>query len=90
MLFDVTRSELAGLFGDDSLATLPATAFPHSAADTEGASLEREVERIRHETSSTDPLPFQDDETVWSIVGEEIAAGQRFKGNSPGARTLYG
>jgi hypothetical protein len=52
--------------------------------------LEREVERIRQETSRIDPLPFQDDETVWSVVGEEIAAGQRFKGDSPGARSLYG
>ncbi|WP_432590308.1 SUKH-4 family immunity protein [Streptomyces sp. HD1123-B1] len=52
--------------------------------------LEREVERIRHETSSIDPLPFQDDETVWSVVGDEIAAGRRFTGNSPGARSLYG
>ncbi|MFB7014183.1 SUKH-4 family immunity protein, partial [Streptomyces sp. NPDC056287] len=49
--------------------------------------LDREVERIRQETSSIAPLPFQDDETVWSVVGEEIAAGQRFRGNSPGART---
>ncbi|MGY0064090.1 SUKH-4 family immunity protein [Streptomyces sp. LZ34] len=205
MLFDVTRSELADIFGEDRIATLPATAFPPSTADTEGARLlqtvgvptgtlrlrepdedtgrlplvqdvadaddfddasedagewpvigwllnahlaldpgsgkvhafdadeetvqelhtdvsslvqvtlrfqclleeftfsgddgdeeadferlEREVERIRRETSSIDPLPFQDDETVWSVVGEEIAAGQRFKGNSPGARSLYG
>ncbi|MGW5861635.1 SUKH-4 family immunity protein [Streptomyces sp. NPDC055239] len=52
--------------------------------------LEREVERIRQETSTVDPLPFQDDETVWSVVGEEIAAGQRFRGDSPGARSLYG
>ncbi|WP_432020254.1 SUKH-4 family immunity protein [Streptomyces sp. 1222.5] len=205
MLFDVTRSELAGIFGEDRLATVPATAFPPSAADTEGARLlqtvgvptgtlhlrepdedsgrlplvqdvvdvedfedaaegagewpvigwllnahlaldpgsgtvhafdadeetvrelhtdvsslvqvtlrfqrlleeftfsgddadeeadferlEGEVERIGQETSRVDPLPFQDDETVWSIVGEEIAAGQRFKGDSPGARSLYG
>ncbi|KUJ65944.1 hypothetical protein ACZ90_41555 [Streptomyces albus subsp. albus] len=205
MLFDVTRSELADTFGEDRLAVLPATAFPPSTVDTEGARLlqsvgvptgtlwlrepdgdsgrlplvqdvvdaeafedaskdagewpvigwllnahlaldpgsggvhafdadeetvqelhtdvsslvqvtlrfqrlleeftfsgdedeeeadferlEREVERIRRETSSVDPLPFQDDETVWSVVGEEIAAGQRFKGNSPGARSLYG
>ncbi|MFD7409114.1 SUKH-4 family immunity protein [Streptomyces sp. NPDC059866] len=202
MLFDVTRSELVDIFGEDRLATLPATAFPPSTADTEGARLlqtvgvptgtlllrqpdeddgllplvqdvvyiedfedaaegagdwpvigwllnahlaldpdsgkvhafdadeetvqelhtdvsslvqvtlrfqrlleeftfsgdeeadferlEREVERIRQETSSIDPLPFHDDETVWSVVGEEIAAGQRFKGNSPGARSLYG
>ncbi|MFJ3808686.1 SUKH-4 family immunity protein [Streptomyces sp. NPDC090073] len=205
MLFDVTRSELADIFGEDRLATVPATAFPPSAADTEGARLlqtvgvptgtlhlrepdedsgrlplvqdvvdvedfedaaegagdwpvigwllnahlaldpgsgtvhafdadeetvrelhtdvsslvqvtlrfqrlleeftfsgddgdeeadferlEGEVERIGQETSRVDPLPFQDDETVWSIVGEEIAAGQRFKGNSPGARSLYG
>ncbi|MFJ8648773.1 SUKH-4 family immunity protein [Streptomyces sp. NPDC093546] len=205
MLFDVTRSELAGIFGEDRIATLPAAAFPPSTADTEGARLlqtvgvpartlrlrepdentgrlplvhdvvdaedfedapanagrwpvigwllnthlaldpgsgkvhafdadeetarelhtdvssliqvtlrfqrlleeftfsgddedeeadferlEREVERIRQETSSVDPLPFQDDGTVWSAVGEEIAAGRRFQGNSPGARSLYG
>ncbi|GGP78898.1 SUKH-4 family immunity protein [Streptosporangium pseudovulgare] len=205
MLFDVTRSELAGVFGEDRIATLPATAFPPSAADTEGARLlrtvgvptgtlwlrepdedtgrlplvqdvvdaedfedapedagewpvigwllnahlaldpgsgrvhafdadeetvqalhtdvsslvqvtlrfqrlleeftfsgddadeeadferlDREVERVRQETSGVDPLPFQDDETVWSVVGDEIAAGQRFKGDSPGARSLYG
>ncbi|MBE1491161.1 SUKH-4 family immunity protein [Plantactinospora soyae] len=205
MLFNVTRSELADIFGGDQLATLPATAFPPSTADTEGARLlqtvgiptgtlwlrepdedsgrlplvqdvvdaedfedasedagewpvigwllnahlaldpssgkvhafdadektvqelhtdvsslvqvtlrfqrlleeftfsgddgddeadferlEREVARIRQEASSIDQLPFQDDETVWSMLGEEIAAGQRFKGNSPGARSLYG
>ncbi|WP_405618799.1 SUKH-4 family immunity protein [Streptomyces sp. NBC_00076] len=205
MLFDVTRSELVDIFGEDRVATVPATAFPPAAADTEGARLLRtvgvptgtlllrrpdeddgllplvqdvvsiedfedaaegagdwpvigwllnahlaldpvsgtvhafdpdeetvtelhadvsslvqvtlrlqrlleeftfsggedeeeadferldgEVERIREETSSVDPLPFQDDETVWSVVGEEIAAGQRFKGDSPGARSLYG
>ncbi|MFC9943347.1 SUKH-4 family immunity protein [Streptomyces pratensis] len=53
-------------------------------------SLDREVERVRQETSSIDPLPFQDDETVWSVVGEEIAGGQCFAGGSPGARSLYG
>jgi len=202
VLFDVTRSEVVDIFGEDRLATLHATAFPPSAADTEGARLlqivgaptgtlrlrepdedsgrlplvqdvvdaegfedasknagawpvigwllnahlaldtgsgkvyafdadeetvqelhsdvsslvqvtlrfqrlldeftfsgdeeagferlEREVERIRQDTSSIDPLPFQDDETVWSVVGEEIAAGRRFTGNSPGARSLYG
>ncbi|MET7464528.1 SUKH-4 family immunity protein [Nonomuraea sp. NPDC005501] len=203
MLFDVTRSALADIFGDDRLTTLPATAFPPSTADLEGARLlqtvgvptgtlwlrepdedsgrlplvqdvvhtedledapgdagewpvigwllnahlaldpgsgkvhafdpdeetvqelhtdvssllqvtvrfqrlleeftfsggdedagferlEREIERIRQETSSIDPLPFQDDETLWSVVGDEIAAGQRFKGTSPGARSLYG
>ncbi|MFF1686498.1 MULTISPECIES: SUKH-4 family immunity protein [unclassified Streptomyces] len=205
MLFDVTRSELAGVFGEDRLAILPATAFPPSTADTQGARLlatvgvptgtlrlrepdedsgrlplvqdvvdaedfegasqdagewpvigwllnahlaldpgsgkvhafdadeetvrelhtdvsslvqvtlrfqrlleeftfsgedadeeadferlEGEVERLRQETSGIDPLPFQDDETVWSVVGEEIAMGRRFKGNSPGARSLYG
>ncbi|MGW4387613.1 SUKH-4 family immunity protein [Streptomyces sp. NPDC004685] len=205
MLFDVTRSEFADIFGEDRLATLPATAFPPCTADTEGARLlqtvgaltgtlhlrepdensgrlplvqdvvhaedfegasrdagqwpvigrllnahlaldpgsgtvhafdpdeetvqplhtdvssllqvtlrfqrlleeftfsgededeeagferlEREVERILQETSSIDPLPFRDDRTVWSVVGEEIAMGQRFKGSSPGARSLYG
>lgn len=205
MLFDVTCSELADIFGEDRLAALPATAFPPCTADTEGARLlqtvgaptgtlrlrepdqnsgrlplvqdvvhaedfegaardagqwpvigwllsahlafdpgsgtvhafdpdeetvqslhtdvssllqvtlrfqrlleeftfsgeddheeadferlEREVERIVQETSSIDPLPFRDDETVWSVVGEEIAMGQRFKGSSPGARSLYG
>ncbi|ANP51791.1 hypothetical protein J2Z21_008853 [Streptomyces griseochromogenes] len=205
MLFDVTRGELAGIFGEDRIATLPATAFPPAAADTEGARLlqtvgvptgtlllrqpdeddgllplaqdvaciedfedsaegagawpvigwllnahlaldpvsgkvhafdpdaetvqelhtdvsslvqvtlrfqrlleeftfsgdegdeeadferlDGEVDRIREEMSSIDPLPFQDDETVWSVVGDEITMGQRFKGNSPGARSLYG
>jgi hypothetical protein len=205
VLFDVTRSALAGMFGEDRLATLPAAAFPPGVADTEGARLlqtvgvpagtlhlrepgedsgrpalvedvvdvedfegaspdaggwpvigwllnahlaldpatgkvhafdageatvqelhtdvsslvqvavrfqrllreftfsgddndeeadferlQREVERIRRETSGIDPLPFQDDETVWSVIGDEIAMGQRFTGDSPGARSLYG
>ncbi|MFF0837835.1 MULTISPECIES: SUKH-4 family immunity protein [unclassified Streptomyces] len=205
MLFDVTRSELVDIFGEDRIATVPATAFPPAAADTEGARLlqtvgaptgtlllrrpdeedgllplvqdvvhtedfedaaegagdwpvigwllnahlaldpasgkvhafdpdeetvrelhtdvsslvqvtlrlqrlldeftfsgdeeaeeadferlEGEVDRIREETSEVDPLPFEDDETVWSVVGDEIAMGQRFKGDSPGARSLYG
>jgi hypothetical protein len=205
VLFDVTRSELVGLFGEDGIETVPATAFPPSAADTEGARflqtvgvptgtlvlrrpdesdgrlplvqdavhledfedaaegagdwpvigwllsahlaldpvsgkvhafdpdedtvqelhadvsslvqvtlrlqrllqeftfsgdedeeeadferLDGEVDRIREETSGVDPLPFQDDETVWSVVGDEIAAGQRFTADSPGARSLYG
>ncbi|MET8690069.1 SUKH-4 family immunity protein [Streptomyces sp. NPDC004732] len=199
MLFDVTRSEVTGIFGEDGLSTLPATAFPPSAADTEGARLlqtvgvptgtfylrepdedsgllplvqdvvdaedfedapqdagqwpvfgwllnahialdpgsgkvyafdpdeqtgqelhadvsslvqvavrlqrlleeftfsggddeeadferlECEVERIRQETSSIDPLPFQDDsgedDTVWSVLSEEIAMGQHFTGD---------
>lgn len=200
VLFDVTRSELVDTFGEGRIATVPATAFPPAAADTEGAGLlqtvgvptgvlllrqpdeddsllplvqdvvyiedfedapgdwpvigwllnahlaldpvsgkvhaldpdeetvvelhadvsslvqvtlrlqllleeftfsgdedeeeadferlDREVDRIREETSSIDPLPFHDDETVWSVVGDEIATGQRFKGNSPGARSL--
>jgi hypothetical protein len=204
VLFDVTRSELAAIFGEDRLATLPATAFAPVAAHTGGArllhtvgiptgtlrlrepdedsgrlplvqdvvdtgdfedaskdaggwpvigwllnahlaldpgsgkvyafdadeetlrelhtdasslvqvahrfqrlldeftfggdgdeeagfeSLEREAERIRQETSSTDPLPFQDGETVWSVVGEEIVMGRRFRGASPGAGSLHG
>jgi hypothetical protein len=62
-----------------------------SDEDDEEADFERldaEVDRIREETSSVDPLPFQDDETVWSVVGDEIAMGQRFKGDSPGPRSL--
>ncbi|MEB8340618.1 SUKH-4 family immunity protein [Streptomyces endophyticus] len=203
MLFDITRGVLADIFGEDRLATLPATAFPPSVADTEGAGLlrtvgaptgtlllyepsaesgalslvrdiadtedfedappgagswpvigwllnahlaldpdsgqvyavdadeetvqalhtdvsslihvtvqlqrlleeftfgdedeeagferlEREVERIREETGGVDPLPFRHDETVWSVIGEEIAMGQRFTGDSPGARSLHG
>ncbi|MGQ4419108.1 SUKH-4 family immunity protein, partial [Streptomyces sp. SAS_269] len=39
MLFDVTRSELVDIFGEDRIATVPATAFPPAAADTEGARL---------------------------------------------------
>ncbi|MEU6991167.1 SUKH-4 family immunity protein [Streptomyces sp. NPDC046465] len=217
MLFDVTRSGLADLFGEDRLATLPATAFPPSAADTEGARLlqavgaptgtlflrevdggsdrlplvrdvvhiedfedaaagaegtegtegagewpvigwllnahlaldpatgtvhafdadeetvrqlhadvssliqvtlrfqrlleeftfssgeadeeadeeadferlDREVDRIRQETSDIDPFPFQDDDTVWSVIGDEIAAGQRFRGDSAGAHSPH-
>jgi hypothetical protein len=54
------------------------------------ALLEGEVERIRRETGDVDPLPFQDDETPWSVVGEEIAMGQRFTAGSPGGRALYG
>lgn len=205
MLFDVTRGDLVDLFGEDRLVTLPVTAFPPAAADTEGARLlqtvgvptgtlllrepdgdsgrlalvrdlvdtedfedaeegadawpvigwllnahlaldpdsgkvyafdddeetvqelhadvsslvqvtsrlqhlldtfafggddsdeeaefERlagEVKRIADETSAADPSPFRDDETAWSVVGEEIAAGQRFVDGSPGARSLYG
>ncbi|MFJ4559939.1 SUKH-4 family immunity protein [Streptomyces massasporeus] len=204
MLFDITRGELAGIFGEDRIATLPAGAFPSAAAGTEGARLlqtvgvptgtlllrrpdeddgvlplvqhvvhiedfenaaegagawpvfgwllnatslsipyragctpdpdeetvqelhtdvsslihvtlrfqrlleeipfsgdegdqeadferlDGEVDRIREETSSTDPVPFQDEETVWSVVGDEIAMGQRFESSSTGARALYG
>ncbi|MFL9658245.1 SUKH-4 family immunity protein [Streptomyces sp. PB17] len=60
------------------------------AEDADFERLEREVERIRRETSSVDPFPFQDDETVWSVVAEEIAAGQRFRGTGPGAPSLHG
>ncbi|MFE5211559.1 SUKH-4 family immunity protein [Streptomyces sp. NPDC056600] len=202
MLFDVTRSVLVDVFGEDRLTTLPATAFPPTAAGTEGARLlqtvgvpteavtlyephevsgrlslvrdalhledfedapqgagewpligwllnahlafdpgsgkvfafdsdeesalalhtdvssfvqvavrlqrlleeftfsgdqeagfellEHEVERIRQETSEVDPLPFQDDETPWSVIGEEIAMGRHFLDGSPGGRALYG
>ncbi|MFG2426950.1 SUKH-4 family immunity protein [Streptomyces sp. NPDC048590] len=202
MLFDVTRGELAGLFGEHRLATLPDTAFPPYAAQTEGARLlrevgvptgtlglrepggalplvrdvvrvvefghvgeeaglwpvigwllnahlaldpasgavhvfdtdavsacalhtdvsslvevafrfqrlldeftfgiddadeeagferlEEEVGRIRRETSAIDPLPFRDDDTVWAVVGDEIAEGRRFLADSPGGRSLYG
>ncbi|MEU5688616.1 hypothetical protein DEJ48_11740 [Streptomyces venezuelae] len=209
MLFDVTRSAVTGIFGEDRLVTLPVSAFPASAADTRGARLlqsvgaptgtlhlrepdeasgalplvrdvvdvegiegyegredageaagvwpvigwllnahlaldpasgkvyafdldeetarelhadvsslvhvtvsfqrlldeftfgddseeagferlEREVARIREETSRVDPLPFRDDETAWWVIGDEIAAGQRFTGDSPGGRSLYG
>ncbi|MER5478346.1 SUKH-4 family immunity protein [Streptomyces sp. NPDC002734] len=50
--------------------------------------LEREIERIRQETSDVDPLPFQDDETAWSVISDEIAMGQRFTASSPGGRAL--
>ncbi|MFK4546226.1 hypothetical protein RKD29_005822 [Streptomyces tendae] len=57
--------------------------------DADFERLEREVERIRQETSGVDPLPFQNDETVWSVVAEEIAAGRRFRGTGPGAPSLH-
>ncbi|MFE3639162.1 SUKH-4 family immunity protein [Streptomyces sp. NPDC059168] len=205
MLFDVTRGELVDIFGEDRIATVPATAFPPAAADTEGARLlqtvgaptgtlllrgpdegdgllplvrdvvhvedfedaaegagdwpvigwllnahlaldpasgkvyafdpdeetvrelhtdvsslvqvtlrfqrlleeftfsgdeeeeeadferlDGEVDRVREETSGVDPLPFEDDETVWSVVGDEIAMGQRFRGDSAAARSRRG
>lgn len=37
-----------------------------------------------------DPLPFLDDGTVWSVVGDEIAAGARFTDDSPAGRSLHG
>ncbi|MFD6530119.1 SUKH-4 family immunity protein [Streptomyces sp. NPDC060184] len=58
--------------------------------EAEFERLEGEVERIRQETNGIDALPFRDDETVWSVVGEEIAAGGRFTGDSPAGRSLYG
>ncbi|WP_336111278.1 SUKH-4 family immunity protein [Streptomyces sp. PTD9-10] len=67
--------------------------FSSDDSDDEEAAFERldcEVDRIREETGSIDPLPFQDNETAWSVVGDEIAMGQRFKGNSSGGRSLYG
>ncbi|MGW2448299.1 SUKH-4 family immunity protein [Streptomyces sp. NPDC001675] len=60
--------------------------------DEEEADFERldgEVDRVREETSDVDPLPFQDDETVWSVVGDEIAMGQRFRGDSAAARSRH-
>lgn len=54
------------------------------------ARLDREVGRVREETGGVDPLPFRDDETEWSVVGEEIAMGQRFTASSPAGRSLHG
>ncbi|MFG3257342.1 SUKH-4 family immunity protein [Streptomyces sp. NPDC048172] len=48
--------------------------------DEDFERLEDEVGRIVQETSAIDPLPFEDDETLWSVIGEEIAMGQRFTG----------
>ncbi|NEB74887.1 hypothetical protein G3I40_06515 [Streptomyces sp. SID14478] len=50
----------------------------------------REVERIGADTSGVDPVPFRDDDTVWSVIGEEIAMGRRFRGDGPGARSVHG
>ncbi|MFJ6700710.1 SUKH-4 family immunity protein [Streptomyces sp. NPDC091272] len=58
--------------------------------ESEFERLEGEVELVRRETARIDPLPFRDDESPWSVVGDEIAAGQRFTADSPGGRTLYG
>ncbi|MCX0247773.1 SUKH-4 family immunity protein [Streptomyces drozdowiczii] len=67
-------------------------AFGGADADEEAGfeRLEREVAHIRRTTSAVDPLPFGDEESVWSVVAEEIAAGQRFAAGSPGAASLYG
>ncbi|QKW28543.1 SUKH-4 family immunity protein [Streptomyces seoulensis] len=71
---------------------LDAFVFSGDEADEEAdfERLEGEVDRVRTETGDVDPLPFEDDETVWSVVGDEIAMGQRFTGDSPGGRSLYG
>ncbi|TXS00651.1 hypothetical protein EAO73_25790 [Streptomyces sp. col6] len=58
--------------------------------DADFERLDGEVRQVRETTSAVDPLPFRDDETVWWVVGDEIAAGQRFTGDSPGGRSLYG
>ncbi|MEU6125981.1 SUKH-4 family immunity protein [Streptomyces sp. NPDC047123] len=61
--------------------------------DAEEADFERlaeELDRIRRTTSRTDPLPFTDDETPWSVIADEIATGQRFPADTPGAHALYG
>lgn len=67
-------------------------AFSDEDADEEAGfeRLEREVEQIRRTTSEVDPLPFGDEESVWSVVADEIAAGQRFVAGSPGDASLYG
>lgn len=67
-------------------------AFSDEDADEEAGfeRLEREVEHIRRTTSEVDPLPFGDEESVWSVVADEIAAGQRFVAGSPGNASLYG
>ncbi|MFJ3086620.1 SUKH-4 family immunity protein [Streptomyces sp. NPDC086838] len=67
-------------------------AFSGDEAD-EDADFERldaEMEHIRETTGAVDPLPFLDDETVWSVVGDEIAAGARFTDDSPAGRSLHG
>ncbi|MGZ2359343.1 SUKH-4 family immunity protein [Streptomyces sp. 372A] len=67
-------------------------AFSSEDADEEAGfeRLDREVEHIRRTTSEVDPLPFGDEESVWSVVADEIAAGRRFAAGSPGAVALYG
>ncbi|CAM5702803.1 hypothetical protein STENM327S_02827 [Streptomyces tendae] len=97
--FDAGEETVRGLHTDVSSLVRVTARFQRLLAeftfdgDDEEAGferLDRQVERIRRETSRIDPLPFQDDETVWSVVGEEIAMGQRFEGDSPGALSLYG
>ncbi|MGW2474007.1 SUKH-4 family immunity protein [Streptomyces sp. NPDC001665] len=67
-------------------------AFRGEDADEEAdfERLDRQVAHIRRTTSEVDPLPFEDEESVWSVVADEIAAGQRFAAGSPGAASLYG
>ncbi|NED15568.1 SUKH-4 family immunity protein [Streptomyces sp. SID9124] len=58
--------------------------------DADFERLDGEVGRVRETTSAVDPLPFLGDGTVWSVVGDEIAAGARFTADSPAGRSLYG
>lgn len=91
MLFDITRSGLAGIVGGDVQVAVHLQRlldeFTSGGGDVEEADFERldgEVERVCPAVRSVDPFPFRGDEAVWSVVGDEIAAGQRFKGDSPG------
>lgn len=89
--FTFTGLTFTGPPGDE--AGQVADAERAAEEDAEEADFERlaeEVDRIRRTTSRTDPLPFTDDETPWSVIADEITTGQRFPADTPGAHTLYG
>lgn len=66
--------------------------FGGDGADEEAGfeRLERAVDRIRRTTDALDSVPFTDEESVWSVVADEIVMGQRFAHGSPGAASLHG
>ncbi|MGW6055480.1 SUKH-4 family immunity protein [Streptomyces sp. NPDC055189] len=84
--FDIDEETARGLHTDVSSLIHVTLRFQRlldefTVGDDEEAAfehLDHAVQSARRETASIDPLPFQDDETIWSLVGDEIATGLRF------------